>query len=168
MLRLSYCIPGKTKIREDLLIYLYRAAYLSHQALITSLTDLTIALDGCTDVGSTFIYAFMATKGPEEFLLSIVDMTEERHTSDNIRKELIRTLSNYQLLKPLGAPIRPIHTPIIACVTDNPNTMIKLKRDITQEYPFIIGVKCFLDWLNLLVKDISSYEAILNTIKRNC
>ena len=78
MLRPSYSIPGNTKIREDLLISLYRTSYLSHQTLIASLTDLTITLDGWTDVGSTSIYVFMATKGPEEFLLSIVDMTSAR------------------------------------------------------------------------------------------
>ncbi|CAG8470604.1 2522_t:CDS:2 [Cetraspora pellucida] len=85
---------------------------------LSTLTDITISLDGWTDNSGNSIYGFMALKESQEIVLDILDLSIHRHTGDFLKNKLKEIL----VINGIKMPF------IIACVTDNPLNMSRLRR----------------------------------------
>ena len=53
-----------------------------------------------------------------------------------------------------------------AIVSDHATNMVVAKNLITQEFPFIISLRCIAHHINLLSSDIMKLEFAKNTIKK--
>lgn len=90
--------------------------------------DLTICLDGWTDGFGYFIYGFMALWQEIEHVLEINDLSAQRHNADFRKQELVEVLK-----------LNGINTSsVIACVTDNPSVMVKMRNDLKVSQVFIV------------------------------
>ncbi|BBN12301.1 hypothetical protein MPTK1_5g18930 [Marchantia polymorpha subsp. ruderalis] len=119
--------------------------------------DLTICLDGWTDGFGYFIYGFMALWQEIEHVLEINDLSAQRHNADFRKQELVEVLK-----------LNGINTSsVIACVTDNPSVMVKMRNDLKADFPNIIPIRCCLHAFNLLIKDITAFPSLLVTCKSN-
>jgi hypothetical protein len=56
---------------------------------------------------------------------------------------------------------------ILAVTTDTPNVMEKLRRDVSNEHPNILSIKCGLHCLNLAIQSALNHQPLLDTFKRN-
>ncbi|CAG8780436.1 13536_t:CDS:2, partial [Gigaspora rosea] len=52
-------------------------------------------------------------------------------------------------------------------ITDSPSVMVKLRKNVSEKYLHIIGIRCCLHVFNLIAKGISSYHKHKNTVKKN-
>ncbi|KAN0069280.1 hypothetical protein V8E54_012295 [Elaphomyces granulatus] len=118
--------------------------------------DLTILLDGWTDVSGHSIYAYMGQTQEGIFVLDICQF-KQRPSVDNIKSQL------FDILNKLNLPTKQI----LAVTTDTPQVMEKLRRDISSEHPNILGIKCSLHILNLAVQRALKHQDLLETFKRN-
>ncbi|CAG8794479.1 13998_t:CDS:2, partial [Cetraspora pellucida] len=57
-------------------------------------------------------------------------------------------------------------TSAIACITDNPSNMNKIKQVLHEEYPNIISIRCCIHVFNLIVKDIVSFSDTVTVCKK--
>ncbi|CAG8731133.1 8236_t:CDS:2, partial [Ambispora leptoticha] len=83
---------------------------------LSTLTDLTISLDGWTDNSGNSLYSFMALKENQEIVLDILDLLADHHTG-NFLKDKLKEVLSINGIKILS---------IIACVTDNPSNIAKV------------------------------------------
>ncbi|CAG8658548.1 7362_t:CDS:2 [Cetraspora pellucida] len=99
----------------------------------------------------------MTLKEDQEHILDIIDLSANHHTTVFLQKKIEKVLELNSV---------SINS-VIACVTDNPSVMIKMKNDFKNKYPNIIPIHCCLHSFNLIAKDISSYQPLLAVIKNN-
>ncbi|CAG8490172.1 17981_t:CDS:2 [Cetraspora pellucida] len=121
-----------------------------------STTDFTIALDGWQDISKNSIYSFMALKENQEYVLDIIDLSSNQHTAAFLK---------YKVKKILQLSLVSIDSLIIACITDIPSVMIKIRTNFQEEHPNIVPVCCYLHAFNLIAKDISSFQPLLTQKK---
>src|SRR4029077_5719381 len=55
----------------------------------------------------------------------------------------------------------------LAVTTDTPNVMEKLWRDVSNEHPNILSIKCGLYCLNLATQSALNHQPLVDTFKRN-
>ena len=125
---------------------------------LKSKTEITIAMDGWTDVTGKSIYAIIAISSSEEHILSIDDLSSLQHTAYNLKEYLISVVFTDNHIDP---------TSILAIVTDSPNVMEKMKTEVQNDYNNIIPIKCALHILNLISKDIAHQDSSREIIKDN-
>ena len=118
--------------------------------------DLTILLDGWTDVSGHSIYAYIGQTLEGIFVLDICQF-KQRPSADNIKSQL------FDILNKLNLSTKQI----IAVTTDTPQVMEKLRRDISSEHPNILGIKCSLHILNLAIQRALKHKDLLETFKKN-
>ena len=121
-------------------------------------TEITIAMDGWTDITGKSIYAVIAMSSSEECILSIEDLSSLQHTAYNLKQYLTSTIFQHNYINP---------NYILAVVTDTPRVMEKMKSEIQKDYKNIIPLKCILHVLNLVSKDIAHHETGREIIKDN-
>ena len=121
-------------------------------------TDITIAMDGWTDVNGQSIYAITAISSSNQYLLSIYDLSSIQHNAQNLKQHLTSIIFQNNKIDPSS---------IIALVTDTPKVMEKMKSDIQNEYKNIISLKCALHVLNLICKDITQLDTSKEIIQDN-
>lgn len=83
------------------------------------------------DVSGNYIYAFMVLNEEREYVLDIIDLSEFRHTALELKSQLLSNL----LLN--GARVENA----IACVTDSPSNMVKLRNDLKALHPNIVSIR---------------------------
>ncbi|PTQ44914.1 hypothetical protein MARPO_0017s0031 [Marchantia polymorpha] len=84
--------------------------------------DLTICLDGWTDGSGSSIYGFMALWQEIEHVLEVNDLFAQRHNANFLKQEFLEVLK-----------LNGINTSsVIACVTDNPSVMVKMRNNLKK------------------------------------
>lgn len=152
----SYTKPMSRDVFKRVLASLAVKTRITLEDFCKSGLDLTLQLDGWTDVSKRSLYAIVLASAKSHRLVDLLDMSADRHTSDNIRERVKEAAKDIQLN--LGSNV-------IACVTDSPNVMKKFRRDLSEEFPNIIPIACVLHNLNLVAKDIASDPFAQEVIK---
>ncbi|CAG8794808.1 22109_t:CDS:2, partial [Gigaspora rosea] len=99
---------------------------------LEKLDDLTISLDGWTDVTGSSVYAFLLNKFDNiSEVINIEDFSNSRHTANNLLIALEASLKN----------ISVDFDKIIALVTDSPSVIVRLRKNVSEKYPHVIGVR---------------------------
>ena len=62
----------------------------------------------------------MALQGENEFIMEISDLSEHRHSADFLKDELLDVMVRNGMSAKAA----------IACVSDNPSSMVKMKNDL--------------------------------------
>lgn len=101
----------------------------------------TISLDGWKDCSRIHYYSVMLVCKKSQIFLTNLRLDMKRPTSPNLMAELIRV-------------VEPYITQIKAVVTDSPNAMTKLRKDICAIYAAIVNIRCPLHAINLMCHDI--------------
>jgi len=123
---------------------------------LSTVSDLTILLDGWTDVSGNSIYAYIGQTREEVFVLDICTL-KERPSADQIKSQLFEVLTRLDIST----------KSILAITTDTPQVMEKLRRVISNEHPNILGIKCALHILNLAIQRALKHDAMLDVFKKN-
>ena len=114
----------------------------------------TISCDGTTDVTKITTYAFNISRAGTQLYLKIVDLSALRHSAEELAQSVEDTLSDYDISL----------NHVIAVVTDNTGNVTSMGAKSDGS---IIPIKCFLRWLNLIVKDIMGCFKLL-VLEKNC
>lgn len=101
----------------------------------------TLSLDGWTDASKNSIYAVLLINQNTQHYLGNLELSEKRHTADNIGPALIQLL---------GEKIQSV----AAIVTDNPNVMKKVRGDLCIKHSRIVNMGCVLHSINLICRDL--------------
>ena len=153
----TYKVPSGEILRGRVLTNMFSKLLGKKLNYLPSFKDYTICFDGWTDVSGNSIYAFMVLKEECEDVLDIIDLSEFRHTALELKSQLLSNL----LLN--GARVENA----IACVTDSPSNMVKLRNDLKALHPNIVSIRCCLHGFNLLAKDIAGFPEIARVVKVN-
>jgi hypothetical protein len=92
---------------------------------------MSLSLDGWSDIAKISYYAVMLLKwiDLEEFL-DTLQLTEKRHTADNLFIALNELLMSYEIK----------WEQICSIVSDSPSVMVKLRKSIILKHPHIVGL----------------------------
>ncbi len=143
---------------KDTLSQLATKYYLSTKEDLSKHKDWTISCDGTTDVTKIATYVFNISRAGSQHYLKIVDLSAQRHSAEELAQSVEDTLSDYD--------INLNH--VIAVATDNTGNVTSMKELLQQKSDGrIIPIKCFLHWLNLIVKDIMGCFKLL-VLEKNC
>jgi len=82
-LNTDYCLPGRSKVSETTLHSIYTSTILELTDELKDARDITIILDGWTDVSRNSVYAFMAVTREKQYILDIRHF-KDRPTASNI------------------------------------------------------------------------------------
>ena len=82
------------------------------------------------------------TSNNKEFLYSLRDLSNIKHTSENLAKEIDQVLS-------LVGPKK-----FSAIVTDNAAAIANVQKQISEKYPHILNIRCIAHYINLITKDV--------------
>ncbi|CAG8850162.1 17307_t:CDS:1, partial [Racocetra persica] len=128
-LRSSYSPPSRYKLSNNIIQTEYARILVEMVDRISEMSDLTLSLDGWTDVSNNSIYAFLLHKfGNINEIINIEEFSSIRHTASNLLVAIINSLQNVSI----------DFSKIIAIVTDNPSVMIRLRKDISEKYQYVI------------------------------
>lgn len=153
----AYHVPSSEMLRGRILTEMFTRHLLKKLEYLPSFSDFTICFDGWTDVSGNSIYAFMVLKEEREDVLDILDLSAVRHTALELQDQLLSDL----LLN--GAVVGNA----LACVTDSPTTMVKLRRDLRTLHPNVISIRCVLHGFNSLAKDVAGFPVNVKVCKLN-
>ncbi|CAG8633758.1 1952_t:CDS:2 [Ambispora leptoticha] len=124
----NYCPPSAETLSTKILNNSFSTYLPKKFKVMSSLTDITVALDGWQNVSRNLIYGFIALKEEQEHVLEIINLSANRHIAVFLKEKLRAILKlNSVLIKS-----------VIACVTDNPVVMVKMRNDLKEKYPNII------------------------------
>ena len=151
-------ISSSTTMRYQLLNNFVTKIKLSNAEQISTCSNLTIAMDGWTDITGKSLYAIFAISSSKQHLLSIDDLSSVQNNALNLKDHLKSVVFQHNRIEPSS---------VIAIVTDTPRVMESMKSNIQAEYNNIIPLKCVLHVLNLMCKDIGSLEISKEVIKDN-
>ena len=91
-------------------------------------------------------------------IIDIVNVSSECHQSEFLLKTTKEILAQC-----------PVNMNAIKCVvTDSPTPMLKYRHLLNEEYSHIVPLPCALHVANLLTKDISRLEGLMDIVKGNC
>jgi hypothetical protein len=128
-----YCPPSRHKLSYEILPYLGAQIEMEILDDLKKQDYLTLSIDGWTDVSRTSIYACMALKSDHtKHYLGPLEFHQARHTAENIREALKSFLVNKLDL-----------SKVAAIVTDSPTTMVKFRRELSQEFTNVVGLRYF-------------------------
>jgi len=153
---LGHQLPSRRTISGSLLQDMFVRHYNDMLNKLSTVSDLTILLDGWTDVSGNSIYAYIGQTREEVFVLDICTL-KERPSADQIKSQLFEVLTRLDIST----------KSILAITTDTPQVMEKLRRVISNEYPNILGIKCALHILNLAIQRALKHDAMLDVFKKN-
>ncbi|CAG8493613.1 1341_t:CDS:2 [Cetraspora pellucida] len=154
----SYNLPSRYILTHRIMQAEYARVLLEMVDHLEESNNLTLSLDGWTDVSGNSIYAFLLHKFENiNEVINIEDFSITRHTANNLLIAIETSLKNINL----------DFNKIIALVTDSPSVMIRLRKNISEKYKHIISIRCCLHVFNLIAKEILSYKPYKNLIKKN-
>jgi uncharacterized protein DUF659 len=155
-LSLGHELPSRRTVSGSLLqdMFLYHFNEMLDE--LHAASDMTILLDGWTDVSGNSVYAYIGQTQEGIFVLDICQF-KQRSSADNIKSQL------FDILNKLNLSTKQI----LAVTTDTPQVMEKLRRDISSEHPNILNIKCGLHTLNLAIQRALKHQDLLETFKRN-
>ncbi|CAG8730422.1 8917_t:CDS:2 [Dentiscutata erythropus] len=123
----SYNLPSRYILTHRIMQAEYARVLLEMVDRLEESNDLTLSLDGWTDVSGNSIYAFLLHKFENvNEVINIEDFSITRHTANNLLIAIETSLKNINL----------DFNKIIALVTDSPSVMLKMSEnsDIDQEF----------------------------------
>ncbi|RIB00257.1 hypothetical protein C2G38_2234962 [Gigaspora rosea] len=88
----SYNSPSRDMIKEPVLTEMFSNHILNKLETLSTLTDLTISLDGWTVNSGNSIYGFMLLKKNQETVLDILDLFAYRHTGEFLKDKVKEVL----------------------------------------------------------------------------
>lgn len=153
----NFPLPSADLLSSRILSEVYTTTLIEIDVKIRSMTDVTITMDGWEDNSGNSVYGFMIMKNDTEQILDIVDMSKRRPTAVVLKNEILQVL-NRKLVD---------QSSVIAFVTDSPTTMVAVRRQIQEQVPNIIPIRCCLHHFNLVAKDIAKLRFPKNIIKKN-
>src|SRR6266850_1397973 len=151
---LGHQLPSRRTISGPLLQDMFARHYNDMLEELSTVNDLTILLDGWTDVSGNSIYAYIGQT--RDFVLDICHL-KQRPSADQIRSQMFEVLNSLHLST----------RNILAITTDTPHVMEKLRRDVSNEYPNILGIKCGLHIINLSIQRALKHDVLMDIFKKN-
>jgi hypothetical protein len=124
-----YNPPSRQKVANQLLPILGARIDLEMSENLKDKKFLTLSLDGWTDSSRSSVFACMLLKGAH-FKEYLGNLQFHLNTADNIRAAVKKLLSSKLDI-----------SSVAAVVTDSPSTMVKFRRDFTEEYPHILNLR---------------------------
>ena len=155
-LSLGHDLPSRRTVSGSLLEDMFLHHFSEMLDELHAANDMTILLDGWTDVSGHSIYAYIGQTQESLFVLDICQF-KQRPSADNIKSQL------FDILKKLNLSTKQL----LAVTTDTPQVMEKLRRDISSEHPNILNIKCGLHILNRAIQRAVKHQDLLETFKRN-
>jgi hypothetical protein len=141
-----YHVPDRMKLSRTILTQEVVHVEKSNDCLINEADHLTLNLDGWTDQCGRSLYEFnVITENRKAIVLSLIDVSAHSHTAPFIVDRLDDVLQRASTKCNIENKIRAI-------VTDNPNTMIKM-RELFISKPknrHILSFRCFAHAINLI------------------
>jgi len=114
----------------------------------------SLALDGWTDPHGNSLWAFMLmTSSRKEYLLSLEDLSNIRHTGEHLSKTIEEVIGKVGAEK------------FVAIVSDNGANVAAARNIITKDHPNIINVRCIAHCFNLISTSIVKIGEIKYIIK---
>lgn len=111
-------------------------------------------MDGWTDPHGNSLWAFMLmTASRKEYLLSIEDLSDVRHTGEHLSKTIEEVISKVGTEK------------FIAIVSDNGSNVAAARKIITNKYSNIINVRCIAHCLNLISTSIVKIDEVKRIVR---
>lgn len=153
----TYNVPSAEVLRGRILTEMYSKHLHKKLMYLPSFVDFTVCFDGWTDVSGNSIYAFMVLKEESEDVLDIIDLSDVRHTAIELKERLLSDLLINGVV--VGNAL--------ACVTDSPTNMVKLRSDLQRVHPNVIPIRCVLHGFNLVAKDVAGFPYIVKVCKLN-
>ena len=161
LIRPAYDPPSKWQLIYNLIPKEYAVCTLATGKVLSSLSDLTLSLDGWEDRRGRSIYAFLASTSQLErpYVLDIIDISHLRHTAEILKDQTVIVLDRLGL---------SLEKSFRAIVTDNPSTMVKMRRLLTADYPNMLDLRCFAHAVNLLASGYLRHPIAKDTLKKSC
>jgi hypothetical protein len=142
----SYDLPGRKKLAHEVLTQEMVYVENKNESLLAEAAHLTLNLDGWSDQCRRSLYEYnVITDSRRAIVLSLADVSSSSHTADFLVDKLESVLARISTNINITSKIRAI-------VTDNPNTMQKM-REVFISKPknqHIIGLRCFAHAINLI------------------
>ena len=144
----GYVPPSSSHVRESL--FWDEAARVVRDSTNELKQDrnLTLAIDGWTDVGKSLYAYVIITSDRRVYLHALKDFSAAFLTSETVK-----------VIEEIG------HEHIAAVVTDNAANMRKLRQNICDKHQGILGLRCMPHLINLVAQDIMKHEWARNVLK---
>jgi Protein of unknown function (DUF 659)/hAT family C-terminal dimerisation region len=153
---LGHKLPSRSVISGHHLQDMFTRHFNNMLTQLSTVNELTVLLDGWTDVSGNSIYAYIGQTREDVFVLDICHL-KQRPSADNIRSQMFDVLTGLHIST----------KQILALTTDTPNVMEKLRRDVSNEHPNILSIKCGLHALNLAIQGALKHKSLLEIFKEN-
>jgi hypothetical protein len=159
LLRPGYVLPSRGVLTNNHLVKFYSEALTSRGKRLLVDTVFTMLWDGWTDCSGNSIYGLtLLFDYDQSEIIDIVKMNDVRHTAVNQMLEIESRFEQSSV--PIG------HVKVF--VTDSPNVMLKLRRDMCAKYKHMIGLPCALHVLNTMCKDMCQVSFAKQNIQSMC
>lgn len=143
-----YELPSRYVLSRSLLDSEAARVQLEDEASLQGRQNLTLLCDGWDDAAGRSIYATLAVEVQRPpILLGLTDMTGQRANTFAILKVNEDNLASMN--------VNPLQ--IAGLCTDNPTTMVAMRREWEKKYPKTIVYGCRLHQINILLGKISAY-----------
>jgi len=153
-LRPMYTLPSASYLSDELLWSELARIELINDEKLSRATNLTLAVDGWTNLRSESIYCFVIITGNREAILhSASDLSDKKHTGDYLASEMER------VIKKVG------EGKFIAVITDNAANMRSARNLICANFPWILNLRCAAHAFNLIICDILNFPSVRKILK---
>ncbi len=147
----SYDLPGRKKLAGEVLTQEVLYVENKNESLLAEAAHLTLNIDGWSDRCRRSLYEYnVITDNRKAIVLSLVDISSYNHTADFLVNKLESVLARINTNISITSKIRAI-------VTDNPNTMQKMREVFISkpENQHIVTLRCFAHAINLIAGKFS-------------
>jgi hypothetical protein len=150
----GYNPPSRRKLATELLEKEVIRINLKIEKVLNNTLNLTLAIDGWTSpTGRSFWNFVILTPTRQEYLYSIQDLSEEKHTGNFLAEEILKVINSIGIKK------------FAAIITDNGPNIAVARNLITNQFPKIFNVKCIAHCFNLITHDFLNHNFADKTIK---
>jgi len=153
-LRPAFQLPTRKTVSKSYLDTIYNEMQANISVELNEATTLHLQLNGWSNIRNEGIINFIINK-PEPRFVSFLDTTDNRHTSEYIKTEIINVMKMYDTSK------------FFVLIGDNASNMQKAFKLVKNEIPHVEGLGCIAHSLHLLFNDICKSESISN-LKKTC
>ncbi|CAF2133421.1 unnamed protein product [Rotaria magnacalcarata] len=133
-----------------------------NESLLVEAAHLTLNIDGWSDRCHRSLYEYnVITDNRKAIILSLIDISKSSHTAEYLVNRLEIVLARASISVNMISKIRAI-------VTDNPNTMQKMRQLFVSKpnNQHIIELRCFAHAVNLMTGDVIQHVYAKNIINK--
>lgn len=104
-------------------------------------------MDGWTDISSNGVHGVLVGDTEEDHYIGNLSLNGKRNTAENLKAAFVELMGDRMFA-------------IKAIVTDNENTMVAFRRELCNQFPHLLNLRCVLHTLNLVCQDVVKHHQI--------